>query len=222
MTNAPLDLYCERTSPAFWAEPVNALTNLSFILAAIALWHLARQQPRRPGADGTFLIANVAAIGLGSFLFHTYADRWTMLADVLPIFVYQLVFLACYARRVVGLGAAVTAALVGLFVLLALGFARLPGAWLNGSLAYGAAFVSLAAIGVWHHRRAERERATVLLAFALFLVSVSFRSLDLSLCADGALGTHFLWHLLNGAVLYLTTRAYLLNRRAPPTASPRA
>lgn len=29
-----LDLYCERCSPDFWAEPVNALTNISFLVAA--------------------------------------------------------------------------------------------------------------------------------------------------------------------------------------------
>ncbi len=30
-----VDIYCERTSAAFWAEPVNALSNLSFIAAAL-------------------------------------------------------------------------------------------------------------------------------------------------------------------------------------------
>jgi hypothetical protein len=31
----PVDIYCERTSAAFWAEPANALTNLSSVLAAL-------------------------------------------------------------------------------------------------------------------------------------------------------------------------------------------
>ena len=30
----PIDAYCERTSAAYWAEPVNAVTNLAFLLAA--------------------------------------------------------------------------------------------------------------------------------------------------------------------------------------------
>ena len=37
-----VDLYCERTSPVFWAEPVNALTNLAFFLAA---WFSLAVQP---------------------------------------------------------------------------------------------------------------------------------------------------------------------------------
>lgn len=212
MTNAPLDLYCERTSPAFWAEPVNALTNLSFIVAALALLWLMRRDDARPDGAARFLTANVAVIGLGSFLFHTQADRWTMLADVVPIFVYQLVFLGCYARRVIGLGAMTVTALLALFVALNFGFAQLPPAWLNGSLAYGGAFVFVAGIGVHHLRHGRREPWAVLLALGVFALSVGFRSVDLAVCADGALGTHFLWHLLNGVVLYLTTRAYLLNQ----------
>lgn len=41
--------YCERASQAFWAEPMNALSNGAFILAAIAGLLLYR---RRGGATG--------------------------------------------------------------------------------------------------------------------------------------------------------------------------
>ena len=34
---APLDFYCERTSAAFWAEPFNAVSNASFLVAAALL-----------------------------------------------------------------------------------------------------------------------------------------------------------------------------------------
>ena len=35
MWSDPIDLYCERLGPSFWAERVNALTNIAFILALI-------------------------------------------------------------------------------------------------------------------------------------------------------------------------------------------
>ena len=31
----PIDAYCERLGPGFWAEPLNAWTNLAFLLAAL-------------------------------------------------------------------------------------------------------------------------------------------------------------------------------------------
>jgi len=38
-----IDLYCERLGPGLWAEPLNALTNLAFLLTALASWQLARR-----------------------------------------------------------------------------------------------------------------------------------------------------------------------------------
>ena len=41
-----IDIYCERIDTAFWAEPVNAVTNLAFILAALYGWRLAAKRGR--------------------------------------------------------------------------------------------------------------------------------------------------------------------------------
>ncbi|HEX6735825.1 MAG TPA: ceramidase domain-containing protein [Azonexus sp.] len=212
--NAAVDLYCERTSTAFWAEPVNALTNLSFLFAAGLLLALLRRTRTPADGPGRFLIANLAAIGLGSFLFHTVADRLTMLADLLPIFIYQLAFLAAYGRRVAGWRWPAVAGLLLAFLLVNAAFAQLPAHWLNGSLLYGGALVFVGALAACHRHDRRREPGILWLAFAVFVISLACRSLDAWICPAWPLGTHFLWHLLNGAVLYLTTRAYLLNQPA--------
>lgn len=36
----PVDIYCERLGPSFWAEPFNAVTNASFLIAAWFAWRL--------------------------------------------------------------------------------------------------------------------------------------------------------------------------------------
>lgn len=211
MTQLPIDLYCERTSAAFWAEPVNAVTNLSFICAALALVWLMRRAAVKPDGAALFLTANIACIGIGSFLFHTFANSWSLLADELPIFVYQLLFLGCYTRRIMGLNLIWVLLMLGAFMAVTFGFGQLPEHWLNGSLSYGSAFVFVAGIGLYHLSSGKAEPWAILLALGVFSLSLSFRSLDMHLCSEGALGTHFLWHLLNAVVLYLTTRAYLVN-----------
>lgn len=211
--NTPIDIYCERHSAAFWAEPVNALTNASFIIAAMALLALMRRSGAGHSLAARFLVANVALIGVGSFLFHTFANRLTLWADVLPIFIYQLAFLVFYARDVAGLGLRARGVAVIAFVLCNVGFGALPQAWLNGSLAYGGALLFIAAMAVHHRARARREPWLLWWAVGVFVVSLGFRSMDMVVCEGLALGTHFMWHLLNGVVLYLTTRAYLLNAR---------
>jgi hypothetical protein len=55
----------------------------------------------------------------------------------------------------------------------------------------------------------------VLAAGATLAVSLFFRSIDNAICESVPLGTHFLWHLLNGLVLYLLLRAALTMPAAP-------
>lgn len=210
-----IDIYCERTSAAFWAEPVNALSNLSFVVAALAILLLCRRHAIRPGWQGLFLIVNLAVIGLGSFLFHTFANRLTMVLDLLPIFIYQLAFLAFYLRGVAAYSRRTVTGLLAAFLVVSLLLATLPREWLNGSLLYGGALLFMAGLAIQHRQRAAREPSILVLATAIFILSLACRSLDTWLCDRLPLGTHFLWHLLNGVVLYLTTRAFLLNQPPP-------
>lgn len=99
--NTPVDIYCERTSPAFWAEPANAITNLAFIAAAIWAYATARRRSE-PNPLVWTLIALAAAIGVGSFLFHTVATVWAGLADMLPIWVFVALYSGVAASRLGG------------------------------------------------------------------------------------------------------------------------
>ncbi len=207
---AYIDIYCERTGPTFWAEPVNALTNLAFFVAAWALWRLAR----REGAldAGTWaLIAIVAAIGAGSFAFHTLANRPAMLADVIPILIYQLVWLFLYLRRVVGWGPMTALMPVGGYLALSMLMSAAP---LGGSAMYLPALVVVLGIGAFHARAPRPGRYDLLAAGVVLAVSLTFRTIDGTVCPAFPLGTHFLWHLLNGVVLYLAARPVVLARRA--------
>lgn len=207
-----IDNYCERLEPGLWAEPLNAVTNLSFFIAAICAFYLARREDALNWRTG-LLIGLIAAMGLGSTLFHTFAVVWAMLADTLPILFYQIVFIALYARRVIRLNVLYRAGLLGLFFVAMAGAMDLPRAWLNGSLEYGPAWLFLLGLSLWHLKNAGRERFGLLAASAVFTLSLAFRSMDMALCVNLPIGTHFVWHILNGLVLYLTTRAFILNGR---------
>ena len=199
-----IDLYCERLAPGFWAEPVNALTNLSFLLAAFYAWRLAAK--RQALSTGTWtLIALIAAIGIGSFLFHTFANGWSMAADVIPILLFQVTFLWIYGARVVGWRLPVRL-LTGALLIAAFAAGGRHPEVLNGSLRYAPAVVLLLGLGAYHWMNAASERGVLLLATGVLCVSLLFRSIDLSLCDTLPIGSHFLWHLLNGLVLYLVFR----------------
>jgi hypothetical protein len=205
-----IDIYCERTSPDFWAEPVNALTNVAFFVAAFFAWKLARERGALNTQSG-ILIALLVAIGIGSTLFHTLAVGWASLADVIPIVMFQAVFLLVYSRSVIRLDWTRTIVLLVAFVMTARYFNGFGYQVLNGSLQYGAAIVFLGGLGVYHWFAHRAQRYALLAATGLFTVSLTLRSLDMDVCEAFPLGVHFLWHVFNAGVLYLALRGLLCN-----------
>lgn len=67
-----VDLYCERLGPGLLAEPLNAITNLAFFIAAWLLWRQSRIAGSLTGGV-ILLLALLVAFGVGSSLFHTFA-----------------------------------------------------------------------------------------------------------------------------------------------------
>lgn len=195
-----VDGYCERTDFAFWSEPVNALTNAAFVIAAAVMWARLRG---RPFGVGHVLCLILAAIGVGSFLFHTEATIWAAWADTLPIAVFVLVYLFAASRDYFGLRPRrALLATLGFFPYAALTlplFARLP--FFRISAAYWPIPVLIAAYALALRRRAPATARGLALGAGLLAASLTFRSLDQPLCAALPLGTHFLWHLLNAVML---------------------
>ena len=200
----PVNFYCERASAAFWAEPVNALTNAGFLVAALA----AFVEWRRAGGRDVPVLALIAVmvlIGLGSFAFHTLATRGAVYLDVIPIAVFIYGYLALALRRFLALGWLPTIAILVGYIALSRLLAHLtpPGA-LNGSIDY---LPALAALLIMLGGVPVTVRRTVALAAAVFVISLAFRTVDRAVCGTFPLGTHFIWHLLNAVVLLVLLRA---------------
>lgn len=206
--------YSERASQAFWAEPMNALSNGAFILAAIAGFVLYRRSRRRDWAAAA-LIALVVMIGIGSFLFHTMPQRWTLLADVLPIqfFAFSYFGLALVrfigARPAVAVGGTLVFLLASFLLVSGLG-ALLPPS-MRASGGYASFVLALFGVAFAVRMRGEGDAAARLVGLAgfVFALSLSLRTLDQVLCQSIPFGTHWLWHLLNALVLYLLLRAVI-------------
>jgi hypothetical protein len=218
---APIDSYCERTDTTFWSEPLNAVSNGAFLAAAVAAFVLWRKAGGRDWA-ALWLILVTAVVGLGSFLFHTFANRWSLLTDVLPIAVFIYSFFLVAMRRFLGLGASVAVAATAGFLAFnrqfdRLWFGLLPGVTLNGSVGYLPAAGALLVTGVLCALRGRRlgsgrvRRAghALLAASAVFALSLVFRSIDREVCAALPVGTHSLWHGLNAVVLLMLIRAVI-------------
>lgn len=196
-----LDLYCERLSAAFWAEPANALSNLAFVFVGVwALWQ-GRKLSARPMV--MIMAGLIVAVGIGSFLFHTYANTLALIGDLVPIFVFTSAYLFHSLRRFIQWPLKRSlVALVAVVAGMALAQIFVPNHVLNGSLLYAppllALFCVAGAMRARHHGKWSQLYAAGAATLALSLV---MRTLDPVICDAFPLGTHFLWHLLNGACL---------------------
>lgn len=202
---AAVDGYCERTGPEFWSEPLNAVTNAVFLVAALVMWRRSDLPMARA------LCAVLAVIGAGSFLFHTIAERWAGLADVLPILGFILLYLYAANRDFLGLRPVLALVATAAFVPYAAStvpvFARLLP-FLGSSAGYAPIPVLILAYAALLRARAPATARRMAGGAMLLLLSLTFRTLDGPLCATLPTGTHFLWHVLNAIMLAWMIETY--------------
>ncbi len=237
--------YCERArDAAFWAEPFNAVSNAGFLLVAIwGLLRLRRLGAATPDNRGghamlAVLVGLTAAIGIGSFLFHTFATRWSRLADVVPIAAFMACYLAFALRVFLDLSPWRIALCLGVFLAASAlmasiacpvslasvtSFAREP--CLKGTMGYVPALAALVLVGALVHKR-HAAGHMLMIAAGLFLLAMLMRWLDARSCTTVIIfgrprGTHALWHLINAATLAVLLAAAFdaLGRRHTSSAS---
>ncbi|MCU4675109.1 ceramidase [Catenovulum sp. 2E275] len=208
-----MDYYCERIDFSFWSEPVNAMTNLGFILAGLLAFYLLAQanikvKHNHPHINKTPLHLNLLAgfmiiIGIGSFLFHTLANFWSMLADIIPIYIYQVIFLWSYLRYALKFSKMTSIGVFVVFIITVIATKVIPFN-INGSEMYLPSILILLVFSAITKIKTGRFDKPLLAASGCFCISLTMRTIDQQICPSFPLGTHFGWHLFNSAVLFLT------------------
>lgn len=203
-----IDAYCERLGPGLWAEPVNAITNVAFLIAAWFAWRMIRHD--RFGVAHV-LTAILVMIGIGSGLFHTFATAGTAMADTLPILLFILVYVFAASRDFLNWSVPLAVVAVVGFFPYAVGatWAVLqiaPG--LGGSAAYASVAGLIAIYGAILARREPKVARNLAIGAAVLAVSITARALDEPLCRVNPVGSHFLWHVLNAVILFWMIRTW--------------
>lgn len=205
--NQAIDFYCERTSVGFWAEPLNAISNLSFVFAGIyGIKNIPTNNSRWLKALSLLAIC----VGIGSFLFHTFANKWSHLADIIPIGIFMATFIGFTANKIFKQGPFQTLMFVLAFIVLSVLVERYqPRHLLNGSLGYVHGITALIILSAYLRRISHPLTKYFLTATLIFSTSLIFRTIDHNVCSWLSVGTHFLWHTFNGLLMYVLLKSVI-------------
>ena len=210
-----IDKYCERTSEGLWAEPLNVISNLAFLIVFILVLKLFKNNIKNQYLkywDISLLVVLLMCITLGSTLWHIFAQQWALYMDIIPILLFINVFIISCFYRVLQLNT--------LFVVLFFGVYQLFNflvqqqysiETLNGSIFYVPVLLTLVIIMLTTCLKKRPICHNYLIAVSLFVLALGLRTLDNSQCDNFPVGTHFLWHIIIATMLYFLATSLILN-----------
>ena len=193
-----IDIYCERLDIGIWAEPINAVTNVAFILASIFMWLRCKNL-----VEGRILSFLLFSIGCGSFLFHIFAQTWAAILDVTAILIFILTYIFVANRRFLAWSKIVS--LIG--VILFFPYQLLLVSILSNIQFFGSSvqYIPVAILifiysGLLRKSEPNLSRG-LFIGAAILCLSIISRTVDEPLCSILSVGTHFIWHILNAIML---------------------
>ena len=205
---------CERAAHGPLEEPLNMLSNMLFFVVAIAILRYYRTHPDLKGKwiwDLHVLTILIVVIGVGSSVFHAYPSPLSELFDIIPIVAFILLFFTSIIVRIGKTNAFQTIICLMAFASTTHFFVtQFPNA-LNDSIGYLSSMGALVMIAIYLNMKRRPSSQQFLLAALLGVVSLFFRSVDNGVCETIPFGTHFLWHSLNAALIYVVMKQLVRN-----------
>ena len=194
----PIDIYCERLDIGIWAEPINAVTNAAFILGAIFMWLRCKNL-----VEGRILSFILFSIGCGSFLFHTFAQTWAAILDVMAILAFILTYIFFANRRFLAWSKMVSLIVVILFFPYQLLFASILSniQFFGSSVQYIPVAILIFIYSALLRKSEPNLSRGLFIGASILCLSIIFRTIDEPFCSISSVGTHFVWHILNAIML---------------------
>jgi hypothetical protein len=200
-----IDGYCERIDASFWSEPLNAVTNVVFLMAAI--WVLRREELNNKARALAFLLG---MIGIASFLFHSVATAWAGALDVLFILLFTLLYIFVATEDFLGLPRrSALVVTLGYFPFsVVVDWLTLPLSFLGSTRIYIPILILIILYSLILYKKFPYLSRGLAMGALLLTISMFARSVDLPLCETISTGTHFLWHVINAIMLAWMIEVY--------------
>lgn len=202
----PLPVYCEGgNSLEFFAEPLNAISNIAFIFAGLGIYRLLTKN-RIQQVEFKAVLILILFLGFGSFLWHATRNSYTLILDVVPAALSFAVITYIFLRNLIG----------NKLLALSIALLLLPTRFFISSFAPTDIISSLIRnlinattfflIILLSFRKYGKIAFEGLVVLTVYLAAIIMRIVDLQVCQTFPLGTHFLWHILDALAVYLVIK----------------
>ena len=203
-----LNTYCESGVGLFYTQPVNTISSIALLISAYFIYRFIKTNHinNRIIKIIPFILA---AVGIGSILWHSTPNLLTNFADNIPIYALVLVLFFFLLDKLLNKRKLVWKIFLAFILIEALFvFYVLPS--FNGFLPYLIILVFGVFVFSGLVKKYKILTPHLVTIIALFATALFFRSLDLTVCSVFPTGTHFTWHILNALLVYLLIRVFIL------------
>ena len=198
-----MSVYCERGVGLLFTQPANTISNIAIFISAYLAYQFV-QTHHIKSLIIRMLPLIVALAGVGSVLWHGMPSLLTSFADLLPLSAFILVSFFFLLGKLLP-NKRLVCGIFCLFILIETPFifGILPS--FNGFIQYFLVFIFgiFVFVGVAKKYHLFPQLIPIIIVFAMALFS---RTIDLKICSMFSAGTHFVWHILIGFLLYLIIR----------------
>lgn len=197
--------YCEPALFTYFLEPINAISNISFLISGFFILRLLKKNNVKEEIYyGLCLL--ITFVGIGSILWHSYKHPITLFLDFLPINLFILTSFYILVKKITGRRISSLITIILFIILQIMLTITLPKDFLNGSYRHLSNSILLFILLLMLDKKYEKIYFNLVPIFLIYITAIIFRSIDLIICPQLPIGTHFIWHILNGVNAYLVVR----------------
>lgn len=202
----PIPIYCERgSSLEFFAEPLNAISNIAIIFASLGIYRLLTKNKIQK-IEYKVVPILIVSIGVGSFLWHATRYPYALILDAVPVALSFALITYIFLDKLIG--NKILALLIAILLLPARFFISsfAPTDIISSLIRNLINATAFLVIILWTFKKYGKVAFEGFGILIIYLFAITMRSVDLQVCPTFYIGTHFLWHILNALAVYLALR----------------
>ncbi|MAI84820.1 MAG: hypothetical protein CMM91_07800 [Rickettsiales bacterium] len=202
-----MDFYCERINLDVFNEPLNIVSNIFFLITSIIVFKKFKSEK----IDTKFFIfpTSIFFLSIGSALFHTLPNRFTLMCDVVPIFIFCISFIFFTNKFIMQLSLIKNYIILFIFIFSSLTLpALIKFSFLNGSQFYLTNYLILF-FYILNIKNQDEIKKILIKSFLIFNTALFFRTIDNLVCGFLNIGTHFVWHFFSSVLLFYLSLIFI-------------